>query len=150
MLAVTLWASSPKGAHLGTVTYFTARQGVEAEEIGLTHITLGPDCVGRAQTPPGHLITEASTTAAWFAVWESEVAHLTAAAFLPCDTGSAGALSTIGAAVVANGPSWVALTRQCTLVVKGHQGCGRSLAKLGGCLRVDIKTVSPTVGDELR
>jgi hypothetical protein len=55
---------SPNGASPGTVAAFTASQRVEAEEICLTGLTLGPDCVGRAETLTRHLFTKAPATVA--------------------------------------------------------------------------------------
>lgn len=118
--------------------------------MGLTHLTLGPDRAGRAEALPCHLLTEAPATVARLAVWESIVAHSTAGTLPPNDARPAQALPTLWAAVTANGPSGVAVTRQCTLVVKGHQGPGRVLTESGGCLGVNIKTVSSTVGDKFK
>lgn len=67
-------------------------------------------------------------------MWESVVARLTAGTLPTNDTGLAWALPTLWAAVMADSPRGVALTGQCTLVVKGHQGPGRVLAESGGCL----------------
>lgn len=74
-------------------------------------------------------------------MWESIVAHLTAGTLPPNDTRPAWALPALWAAVTVDSPSWVALTGQCTLVVKGCQGPGGVLAESGGCLgAVETKT----------
>ena len=56
-------------------------------------------------------------------------ARLTAGTLPPNDVGPAWALPALRAAGVADGPSRVALARQCALVVKGHQGSGRVLTE---------------------
>lgn len=67
-------------------------------------------------------------------MWESIIARSTAGTLPPNDTGPAWALPTLWAAVMANGPGGVALTRQCSLVVEGHQGPGGVLTESRGCL----------------
>lgn len=151
MVPVALWCGSPSSsAAPGAVAAFAASQGVEAEGLCLTHFTLGPDGARRAEALPRHLLTKAPATVARLAVWESIVARLTAGTLPPNDAGLAQALPTLWAAVMANSSSGVALTGQCTLVVKGHQGPGGVLTKSRGCLGVDIKTISSTIGDKLR
>jgi len=140
VVPVALRGGGPNGAPPGTVAAFAASQGVEAEGMRVTHLTLGPDRVGRAEALPRHLFTKAWATVAWLAVWESVVAHSTASALPPNDTGPARALPALWVAVMANGPSRVALTRQCALVVKGHQGPGGVLAESRGRLGAILRT----------
>lgn len=64
MFPVALQGGSPNSAPPGTVAAFTASQGMEAEGIGVTHVTLGPDRVGRAEAFPRHLFTKAWAAAA--------------------------------------------------------------------------------------
>lgn len=64
VIPVAFWGSSPNGAPPGTVAAFAASQWVEAEGMGLTHLTLGPDHAGRAEALPCHLLTEAPATVA--------------------------------------------------------------------------------------
>lgn len=116
----------------------------------VTHFTLGPDRAWRAEALPCRLLTKAPATVAWLAVWESVVARSTAGTLPPNDAGLAQALPTLRAAVMANRSGGVALTGQCAFVVKGHQGPGGVLTESGGCLGVDIKTISSTIGDKLR
>lgn len=120
VVPVALPGGSPNGAPPGTVAAFAASQGMETEGMRVTHLTLWPDRVGRAEALPCHLITEAWATIARFAVWESIVAHSTAGTLPPNDAGPARALPALWAAGTANGPGGVALTRQRALVVKGH------------------------------
>lgn len=150
VVPVTLRGGRPNGAPPGTVAAFAAGQGVEAEGMRVTHLTLGPDRVGKAEALPRRLLTKAPATVAWLAAWESIVAHSTAGTPSPNDIGLALALPALWAAVTANGPSRVALTGQCALVVKGHQGSGRVLTESRGRLGVNIKTVSSTIGDKLK
>lgn len=150
VVPVALRGGGPISARPGTIAAFAASQGVEAEGVYLTHVTLGPDCQGRTQAPPCRLLTKAPAAAARFAVREPVEARLTAGTLPPDDVGPARALPALGAAGVAGGPSRVALARQCTLVVKGHQGSGRILTEFRGSLGVNIKTVSSTIGDKLQ
>lgn len=64
VVLVALRGGRPIGAHPGTVAAFAASQGVEAEGVCLTHVTLGPDRAGRAEARPCCLLTEALATAA--------------------------------------------------------------------------------------
>ena len=68
------------------------------------------------------------------AVREPVEARLTAGTLPPDDVGPARALPALRAAGVADGPSGVALARQCALVVKGHQGSGRVLTEFRSSL----------------
>lgn len=124
MVPVTRWGGSLNGTPSGTVTALAASQGVEAEGMSLTDLAPGSDSAWRAEALPRHLLTQAPAAVAWLAVWESIVAGLTAGAPSPNDTRPTGALPTLGTAVVANSARGVAFTRQCTLVVKGHQRPG--------------------------
>lgn len=67
MVPVALRGGSPSnGAPPGAVAAFTASQGVEAEGMCLTHFTLGPDCEGRAEALPRHLLAKVpATVACW-------------------------------------------------------------------------------------
>lgn len=66
MVPVALWGGDPNCASPGTVATFTASQGVEAEGMHITRLTLGPDGAGRAEALPCHLFTEAwATVASW-------------------------------------------------------------------------------------
>lgn len=67
MVPVALRGGSPSSsAPPGAVAAFTASQGVEAEGMCLTHFALGPDCEGRAEALPRHLLTKApATVACW-------------------------------------------------------------------------------------
>lgn len=66
MVPVTLRGGRPNGAPPGTVAAFAASQGVEAEGMQVTHLTLGPDSVGKAEALPRHLLTKApATVACW-------------------------------------------------------------------------------------
>lgn len=66
MVPVALRGGGPNGAPPGTVAAFAASQGVEAEGMRVTHLTLGPDRVGRAEALPRHLFTKAwATVACW-------------------------------------------------------------------------------------
>lgn len=61
--------------------------------------------------------------------------------------GPAWALPALWAAAMANGPGGVALTRQCTIMVKGHQGPGRILTESRGFLgAVETKTHGEILG----
>ena len=64
VVPVALRGGSPISACPGTIAAFAASQGVEAEGVHLTHVTLGPDCQGRTQAPPCRLLTKAQAAAA--------------------------------------------------------------------------------------
>lgn len=64
MVPVALRGGGPVGARPGTIAAFAAGQGVEAEGVHVTHVTLGPDCLGRTQAPPRRLLTKAPAAAA--------------------------------------------------------------------------------------
>lgn len=65
VVPVALRVGGPSSsAHPGAVAAFAASQGVEAEGMVLTHVTLGPGCAGRAEAPPRRLLTKAPATAA--------------------------------------------------------------------------------------
>lgn len=65
VVPVALQRGGPSSsAHPGAVAALAASQGVEAEGMALTHITLGPGRAGRADTLPRHLLTKAPATAA--------------------------------------------------------------------------------------
>lgn len=115
----------------------------------LAGLTLGSDSAGRAEALSCCLFTKPPATVALLAVWESIVACCTAGTLPPDDVGPARALPALRVAVVADGPSRVTFTRQSAIMVKGHQGPGRILTESGGCLGINIKTVSSTIGDKL-
>lgn len=146
---VALRDSCLNGALPGAVAGFTANQGVEVEGIHFTDLTLGPDCAGWAETLSCHLFTKASATITRLAVWESVVACCTACALPPDDVRPTRALPALRTAVRAGSPSGVALTGQGTVMVKGDQGPCRTLTESGGCLGVNVKTVSSTTVDKL-
>lgn len=65
VVPVALQGGSPSNsAPPGAVAALAASQGVEAEGVCLTHLTLGPDRAGRAEALPRHLLTKAPATAA--------------------------------------------------------------------------------------
>lgn len=61
---VALWGGGSNDATPGTVAAFTASQGVEAEGMHFTGLTLGPDCARRAEALPRYFFTQASATVA--------------------------------------------------------------------------------------
>ena len=66
VVPVALQGGGSVGAHPGTIAAFAAGQGVEAEGVHLTQVTLGPDRPGRTQAPPCRLLTEApAAVASW-------------------------------------------------------------------------------------
>lgn len=146
---IAIWGGGPNDAPPGTVAAFTSSYWVEAEGMQLAGLTLGPDCAGRAEALPCCLFTKPPATVAWFAVWESIVACCTAGTLPPNDVGPAWALPALRIAVMADSPSRVTLTRQGAIMVKGHQGPGRILTESGGCLGINIKAVSSTIGGKL-
>lgn len=146
---VTLRDGRLNGALPGAVADVTAGHRVEVEGIDLTDLTLGPDCVGWAETRPCHLFAKASATITRLAERESIVACCTAAALPPDDVGPARALPTLRTAVAAGSPGRVALTGYGTVMVKGYQGSCRILTESRGRLGINIETVSSTSTDEL-
>lgn len=66
VVPVALRGGGPVGARPGTIAVFAAGQGVEAEGVHFTHVTLGPDRPWRTQAPPRRLLTKApAAVASW-------------------------------------------------------------------------------------
>ena len=76
VVSVALWGGGAVGARPGTIAAFAASQGVEAEGVHFTHVTLGPDRPRRTQAPPRHLLTKApAAVASWPRMKRVRVRH---------------------------------------------------------------------------